>query len=80
MRERLWRSMLPRSASVAPKVNWKWLAETFELSGAYIKEAVLTAAFEAAEREQPIDTELLCVGANAQYRKMGKLSAKQPPR
>ncbi|MEJ7600004.1 MAG: ATP-binding protein [Kofleriaceae bacterium] len=79
MRERLWRSMLPRAAVVAPKINWKWLAETFELSGAYIKEAVLTAAFKAAERKIPIDTDLLCLGANTQYRKMGKLSAKQAP-
>ena len=79
MRERLWRSMLPRAASVASKINWKWLAETFELSGAYIKEAVLTAAFKAAERKTPIDTELLCLGANVQYRKMGKLATKQAP-
>lgn len=80
MREQLWRSMLPRAAVVASKINWTWLAETFELSGAQIKEAVLAAAYQAAERNSAIDTELLCLGANAQYRKMGKLSTIRPPR
>jgi hypothetical protein len=79
MRERLWRTMIPRSAVIASKIDWPWLAETFELSGAQIKEAVLAAAFQAAERQSEINTDLLCLGANAQYRKKGKLATIRQP-
>jgi len=79
MRERLWRTMIPRSAVIASKTDWPWLAETFELSGAQIKEAVLAAAFQAAERQSEINTDLLCLGANAQYRKKGKLATIRQP-
>jgi len=79
MRERLWRTMIPRSAVIASKTDWPWLAETFELSGAQIKEAVLAAAFQAAERQYEINTDLLCLGANAQYRKKGKLATIRQP-
>lgn len=48
MREEIYRRMIPVEAPVGDDVNWKFLAEKFELSGGHIKNIVLSAAFMAA--------------------------------
>lgn len=72
-RTKLWRLMLPAGASVAPKIDFDHLGKAFELSGANIKDAVLRAAFRAAERDQVMDTSLLADAAIAMCREAGKL-------
>ncbi len=53
LRERIWRNHLPPEAPVADDVDVRYLAHTFEFTGGYIKNAVLTALHEAlARREQ----------------------------
>lgn len=47
-RERLWRAHLPQEAPVADDVDLELLADTFELSGGHIKNAVLRAALDSA--------------------------------
>jgi SpoVK/Ycf46/Vps4 family AAA+-type ATPase len=74
MREQLWQSMLPAAARVAPDIDFRFLAEEFEMSGGMIKSAVLRAAFLAADRDRPIDGELLCDSAAIEYAEMGRLS------
>ena len=58
-RLRLWRSMFPPEAEVSNDIDWKMMAEEFEMSGGLIKNAVLRAAFLATEDERPIGHEHL---------------------
>ncbi len=53
-REAIYRGMLPADAPVAEDIDWRFLAEKFELSGGHIKNIVLSAAFMAAAEGAPI--------------------------
>ena len=72
-RRSLWRAMLPPSAPLASDVAFDHLAERFEMSGGYIRNAVLRAAFLAADRSTEIDTKLLLQAATLEYEAMGKI-------
>lgn len=75
-RERLWKSMLPPNAPWAKDINWKSLAKDYEISGGYIKNAVLRAAFLAAEANSPISMVLLRRSASLEMEDMGRLIAR----
>lgn len=75
-RERLWRSMLPQNAPWAKDISWKTLAKDYEISGGYIKNAVLRAAFLAAEANTPINMGLLRRSASLEMEDMGRLIAR----
>ncbi|MBR1660464.1 MAG: ATP-binding protein [Oscillospiraceae bacterium] len=47
-RERIYRRMLPERMPREEDIDWRFLAEKFELSGGHIKNIVLSAAFMAA--------------------------------
>lgn len=51
LREELWRSFFPTKAPLDPKVDFKKLAERFDLSNTAISDAVFRAAASAALRE-----------------------------
>ena len=72
-RERLWKSMLPQNAPWAKDINWKALAKDYEISGGYIKNAVLRAAFLAADANTPINMTLLRRSASLEMEDMGRL-------
>ena len=72
-RERLWRSMIPSAAWVSKAVNFRQLADKFEFSGGHIKNAILRAAFLAAEDKQPISQRLLVTAAIDEARSLGRL-------
>ncbi|MEL6182328.1 MAG: ATP-binding protein, partial [Myxococcota bacterium] len=72
-RARLWELMVPKTASRAESIDFTRLGKAFELSGGNIKNAVLRAAFQAAESSQPIDTQLLEHAGIVECREMGKL-------
>jgi ATP-dependent 26S proteasome regulatory subunit len=73
-RERLWKTMLPNQADVAPNIDFKALARKFEFSGGYIRNAVLRAAFFAADEGQPIQQSHLQRAALLEYTSMGKIA------
>ncbi len=73
LRGHLWRSLLPRQAPKAQHIDFDALGETFEMSGGYIKDAVLRAAFMAAEQGRPIDTEMLMEAGHRIYKELGHL-------
>jgi Cdc6-like AAA superfamily ATPase len=75
-RERLWKSMLPQNAPWAKDINWKALAKDYEISGGYIKNAVLRAAFLAADANTPINMTLLRRSASLEMEDMGRLIAR----
>jgi ATP-dependent 26S proteasome regulatory subunit len=71
----LWRAMLPAAAPVADDLDVHSLARRFAMSGGYIRNAVLRAAFVAADRNIPITAEALERAARREYEGMGKIVA-----
>jgi SpoVK/Ycf46/Vps4 family AAA+-type ATPase len=71
-RERIWRTLMPAGA---PKVeiDYARLGRTFELSGGHIKNAILRAAYMAAERGDPLDYPLIAEAAEKECAAAGKL-------
>jgi AAA+ superfamily predicted ATPase len=74
-RERLWRAMLPAAAPVAPNLDFTGLARRFEMSGGYIRNATLRAAFLAADEGTSISDAHLEHAARLEYEGMGKIVA-----
>ena len=68
-RERIYRGMLPADAPVAEDIDWRFLAEKFELSGGHIKNIVLSAAFMAAGEGKPIAMKHLLRAAVTELKK-----------
>jgi SpoVK/Ycf46/Vps4 family AAA+-type ATPase len=71
-RERIWRTIMP---SRMPKleIDYAKLGRTFELSGGHIKNAVLRAAYSAAQIRQPLDYPMLAEAAEKECAAAGKL-------
>ena len=72
-RAELWRAMLPPAAPVADDLDFEGLARRYAMSGGYIRNAVLRAAFVAADRGKPITHEALERAARREYEGMGKI-------
>ena len=54
---------------MADDIDWRFLAEKFELSGGHIKNIVLSAAFMAAGEDQPISMRHLLRSAVTEMKK-----------
>ena len=67
--------MLPAAAPVAPNLDIAGLARRFEMSGGYIRNAALRAAFLAAEEGTTITDAHLEHAARLEYEGMGKIVA-----
>jgi ATP-dependent 26S proteasome regulatory subunit len=76
-RRRLWRSMFPPEAPLAPDIDWDLIARSFEMSGGYIKKAALRAAVIAADARprRALTTADILGAARAEYREMGRIVA-----
>jgi len=72
-RKRLWKAMLPTAAPLAEDLQLDSLARSFAMSGGYIRNAVLRAAFLAADSNSVIDAALLARAAQLEYEAMGKV-------
>jgi SpoVK/Ycf46/Vps4 family AAA+-type ATPase len=73
-RQRLWVSFMPKKAPVATTgVDYRALAEEFELSGGYIKNAAVRAAFLAASSSGTIDMNILRRAAALELEDMGRV-------
>ncbi len=73
-RAQLWRSTLPTKAALASDVDFDRLGSEFAMSGGYIRNAVLRAAFVAADCDEPIGMQHLWSAARSEYEAMGKLA------
>ncbi len=69
MREEIYRRTIPASAPLEKDIDWTFLAEKFELSGGHIKNIVLSAAFLAAQENQPIGMSQLLRSAIGELKK-----------
>jgi len=72
-RHRLWQVMLPKSAPVEGDLGLDRLAEQFVMSGGYIRNAVLRAAFLAADERGAINAIRLLRAAQLEYEALGKV-------
>ncbi len=73
-REKLWRAMLPAAAPVAPRIDFAGLARRFSMTGGYIRNAALRAAFLAADEGVAIAGVHLEHAARLEYEGMGKIA------
>lgn len=72
-RARLWQSMLRSSRLPKGKIDYRELATEFEISGGYIKNAILRAAFMAASSDGIVDQDTLYQAARIEMKSMGML-------
>jgi AAA+ superfamily predicted ATPase len=73
-REQLWRSMIPITAPIGPEVDFRALAERFQMTGGYIKNAAMRAAYLAATSEPKVISQAVLEKAAAlEWEEMGKL-------
>ncbi len=75
MRVRLWASHIPPETPIAGDFDFADLARRFPLSGGYIRNSALRAAFLAAQEQQPLGQDHLIRAVHLEYRELGKLSA-----
>ena len=73
-RAMLWQTLLPERAEHEQGLDFGALAGSFEMSGGYIRNAVLRAAFIAADEGRVISNGHLVRAARAEYEAMGKLA------
>ncbi|HTJ43032.1 MAG TPA: AAA family ATPase [Kofleriaceae bacterium] len=74
-REKLWQSMFPKEVPLAADVNWRALADRFEMAGGYIKKAAVRAALIAATARprRTVTHADLMEAALREYREMGRV-------
>jgi SpoVK/Ycf46/Vps4 family AAA+-type ATPase len=78
-RERLWRQLLPPATGLHERVDFHALAERFDMTGGYIKNAVVRAAVIAARAGRAMVAEDLWAGAHHEYVEMGKVMPQMTP-
>ncbi len=73
-RAELWRAHLPRELPRATELTFDMLARKYQLSGGYIRNACLRAAFLAAQEETPLHQHHLERAVALEFSEMGKLT------
>lgn len=73
-RAKLWRALLPKNAPTLGLLGLDRLAEHYVMSGGYIRNAVVRAAFLAAAEGTPITAAHLSKSAQLEYEAMGKVA------
>ena len=68
----LWKNAFPKEAPVDKNVDFCFLAERFEMTGAMIKGAAISAAFSAAARKDSISMSDVVHAVKKQFAKFGK--------
>ena len=72
-REKIWRILIPPECPLGDDVDFEALAKAFELTGGYIKNVILRAAYRAAKTRAPITMEHFRLAAEAECQQAGKL-------
>ncbi|HKE19770.1 MAG TPA: ATP-binding protein [Kofleriaceae bacterium] len=74
MRVRLWTAHIPPEVPTRGDFDFADLARRFPMSGGYIRNSALRAAFLAAQEALPMSQEHLLRAIQLEYRELGKLS------
>ncbi|MCA9519468.1 MAG: ATP-binding protein [Myxococcales bacterium] len=72
-RARLWRTLMPAEAPLAPNIDYERLGQMFELSGGHIRLAIRRAAAQAREHGAPISFRELARAGVKECQEIGKL-------
>ncbi len=72
-REELWRRLLPPNTNIADRVDFRTLAERFQMTGGHIRNAIVRAAVVAAREGRAMEPNDLLTGAHHEYAEMGKV-------
>ncbi|MBV8756147.1 MAG: ATP-binding protein [Deltaproteobacteria bacterium] len=78
-RAKLWQQLLPPATKLHDAVDFHALAERFDMTGGYIKNAVVRAAVIAARAGRAMIADDLWTGAHHEYIEMGKVMPQLPP-
>lgn len=73
-RERLWAAMIPAAAPIDADINYNRLATRYVMSGGYIRNAALRAAFIAYDSKDRITATILETAARREYEAMGMIA------
>ncbi|MBP1966342.1 ATP-binding protein [Paenibacillus aceris] len=76
-REKIWQSMFPPAAPLSDDVDFRYLAQRYEIAGGNIKNVVLSSAFLAAEAGEPIRMQHIIKSIRHELQKSGKILARQ---
>ncbi|HEY5934852.1 MAG TPA: ATP-binding protein [Kofleriaceae bacterium] len=74
MREQLWRTLIPPQVPILGEIDFAGLSQRFRLSGGYIRNAALRAAFLAAEEGSSLTHAHLERAIRMEFREIGKLA------
>jgi hypothetical protein len=74
MREQLWRALIPPQVPIDGAIDYAALAQRFRLSGGYIRNAALRAAFLAAEEGVALTQAHIERAIRMEFREIGKLA------
>jgi hypothetical protein len=77
-RMELWRRLVPAEAAPEAPVDVRALAERFDMTGGYIKNAIVRAAVIAARAGRRLTADDLWAGALNEYAEMGKVMPSTP--
>jgi len=69
----IWKGLFPKECPVAEEIDFDWLGESYELSGGFIKNAVVRAAYRAAASGKPISNDDIEFAAEQECKSAGKL-------
>ena len=75
MRARIWLAHMPPEVPTSGDFDFAALAERFPLSGGYIRNSALRAAFLAAQEGVALSQDHIIRAIHLEYREMGKLAA-----
>lgn len=72
-RLKLWKTLIPEEVPREEELNFEYLAETFEMSGSSIKEALTGAAYLAAAEGSALANRHLVEAVKVNFAKYGKI-------
>lgn len=72
-REKIWRATIPPETPLSDDVDFRRLAQTYEIAGGNIKNVVLSAAFLAAETGEPVGMRHFVRAIRHELQKSGKI-------
>ncbi|GAA2978033.1 ATP-binding protein [Actinokineospora diospyrosa] len=73
LRRRLWDRCLGTAVPRGDDLDLDFLADSFELAGGHIRSAAITAAYLAADSDEPVSMARLVGAVAREYRKLGRL-------
>lgn len=72
-REKIWKATFPPETPLSENVDFKWLAQKYEIAGGNIKNVVLSSAFLAAEKGAAVEMRHIVHAVRHELQKSGKI-------